>query len=276
MGLKAEFIDLLRQTPDGIAAFLTEEIPEPPEISQPATTDDAVIAQGILSYYLLEVFRPFAGVTPVELLLRIGQHNNVVETMCLAGLEYLADTNTQQDFTVEEPIAETKYAQGDVRIIVSAKNGTIQSVGVAVTTPSTSLDAAMGPVSENDNKTFMGFARCEEIGDYTFDVTVTFSDNSTASASVDCEIAAPGNDTTNPEGTDMDTFNASLAVLDKYYQETIKAATGTEPVTSTVLDLFASAAKSAITAAQAMLGTEATGITAVIDTITIGIQKLYE
>lgn len=275
MSVKSDFIEALRMTPDGIAEFLTTPIPTPPAISQPSTTDDAIIAQGVLSYYFLEFFGAFAGVTPVELFLRIGQHDSVGEGMLLAGLEYLGESQTQRDFTVEEPVEGTTYAPGDVRVIVNAKNGKIAKVAVTVTTPSTSVVAAMGPVTENDNITFMGMARCEEIGSYTFHVVVTFADKTTGDATIACEVATQGEDTTNPEGEDLNAFNAALAILDKAYQDAIGAASQAEPVATSVIDAVSSAARSVVDAASAVVGAEATVVKAAIDIIAEKIRALY-
>ena len=256
MGLKAEFITALRNTPDGIAGFTTTVIPTLTEIATPTTVDEAIIVQGVLAANLNLILKMFEGLTPVELLLRIGQHSNVAEALLLSGLEYLAETegdNAAHDFTVTEPVAGTTYAQGDVRIIVTAKNGTLAMVAVTVSDDyQTSVDIAL--TADEEGATFYGYARCEEIGAYAFDFTATFNDEKTATDAVTVTIATESADTTNPEGEDVTAFNVALSLFDEYYQKAIQAAVNTTPVAQSILDNVSAAAKSVVNAGAAIGG----------------------
>lgn len=123
--VKQSFITALRDTPAGIAGFLTAAIPEPPECSEPTGVDDAIVVNGLCAFYVLELFRAFAGVTPVELLLRIGQHNSVMESALLAGLQYLAESQAAPEFEIVEPTAGQVLLPGELRITARSKNETV-------------------------------------------------------------------------------------------------------------------------------------------------------
>jgi hypothetical protein len=147
MSLKADYIADLRAVPDGIAAFLTTAIPAPPAgLSQPATEEAANIMQGILAFYILQFFAPFAGLYPVELALRIGQHSNPIEAMCLAGLEYLSESQAANDFNVTEPVDGQAYAPGDLRVKCRVTNGTAKRM-----TASYQAGAEAGSVELTEN-----------------------------------------------------------------------------------------------------------------------------
>lgn len=239
MGLKSTFIESLRQTPEGINAFLNTAIPPLEATTKPTTVDDAQITQGILAHNFNLILKPLEGLTPIELLLRIGQHSNVAEAMLFSGLEYIEDPESaEKDFTIKEPVEGTKYAQGDIRIIVEAKNGTIGSVTVNCNDPfveeegGIEFDVELN--ADETGTTFYGMARCEGIGEWILTFTVTFNDSEKTikTASVAFEIAVADEDTTNPEGEDLTAFNTSLEILDQYYQEVIKAASTSDPVPS--------------------------------------------
>lgn len=239
MSVKSDFITSLRSTPTGIAGFTETAIPTLEEIAKPTDTDTATIAQGVLAYNLNQIFKTFEGLTLVELLLRIGQHSNVAEAMLLSGLEYIPDTespDTQKDFTIQEPVNDKTYAQGDMRIVVEAKNGKLSTIIVTVSDPF--LASFEVELSADETGTiFYGIARCEEIGEYTFDFSATFNDaaKTTKTASLTITIAVESEETTNPEGEDLGAFNASLEVLNKYYQDVIKNASSGAPVESSLL-----------------------------------------
>jgi hypothetical protein len=130
--LKQQFIEAIRLTPDGIAGFLTTEIPEPPTISTPSDVDSAIIANGLAAKYICDLIAPFAGLTPIELLLRIGQHNSVLESAMLAGLEYLEGANAAQGFTVLAPQDGGVYLPGEMRIRCEVTNGTCEAITCAI------------------------------------------------------------------------------------------------------------------------------------------------
>lgn len=122
--LKQTFLEAVRLTPEGIDAFLETPLPTAPTVSP---SDDT--ANEALASFLLDVFRPFAGLTPVELLLRIGQHNSVLESAMIAGLEYLEGSDSDENtVTIFEPIEGTAYAPGEMRFSCSVSNG--KAIGV--------------------------------------------------------------------------------------------------------------------------------------------------
>lgn len=244
MSLKSAFIELLRKTPDGIADFLEVALPEPPAVSIPTTPEEAQIVQGKLAYYILDAFRPFTGLFPVELLLRIGQHSNVAEAIALSGLEYLTDSDGQQEFEIIEPGEGQTYAPGDIRLIVKGK-GKVSTVQAATNDQSTPEIQTTDLLSD-EGEMFYGFARLAEIGEYTSLVTVTFGDDAHTqkTASVHFTIADAGANTTNPEGKDLSAFDTACKQLDDAYQKAISAASAAEPVPQSTIDGVVSAAKS--------------------------------
>jgi hypothetical protein len=175
MSLKTDFTADLRAVPEGISDFLTTPIPSPPTISQPATVDNAIIVQGVLSYYILELFRPFSGLTPVELLLRIGQHNSVVEAMLLAGLEYLTDSDAQNDFKFILPEAGKTYAAGVFAVTCQVTNGAAKRMTCVYNDGGEKRRDLPG-----DNGYFQGSISLMTPGEYTLAVTGDFTKKDSA------------------------------------------------------------------------------------------------
>ena len=102
--LKQAFIDALAETPAGIADFLTTPIPEFQDISFPQDKDGAIIANGQLAANVNTLLQAFSGLTLVELLLRIGQHNPVPQGILLALLEYVEGAqDTKMTFIAPVP-----------------------------------------------------------------------------------------------------------------------------------------------------------------------------
>lgn len=73
--------------PDSITELLDKTLPEPPTISIPTTVDDAIIAQGVLSKYLLDVFKELTGFSIAAAMMHIGQLNTVNQVVALASLQ---------------------------------------------------------------------------------------------------------------------------------------------------------------------------------------------
>ena len=218
MAVKADFITALRTTPEGIQGFLTTPIPTLTAISDPADVDAAILAQGILSANINKILQTFEGLTPIELILRVGQHSNVTEAMLFAGLEYIQDAagaNAQHDFTIVDPTDGQAYTPGNLRVQVAGKNGTLQQVAAEIAGHApTALDMdAQG--------TFWGFLRVEELGAATVTCTALFTDGSTDSRSVTVTIAEvvadpqPGQTQPNDSaGGDLNAFQAAKKVFD--------------------------------------------------------------
>lgn len=106
--VKQSFIDALNTTPDGIDAFLETPIPTVAAFAMPTDVDSSIIAQGKLAYNINEILRAFGGLTPIELLLRIGQHNSVLQGALLAGLEYIEQEG--YEFTIVSPTPTGIYS----------------------------------------------------------------------------------------------------------------------------------------------------------------------
>lgn len=118
MGHKEDFLSALNESlPKGVSGFLDREIPDAPEVVVDSV-DSAIIASGILSKYLLDLFHAFGGLTPVELLLRIGQKNATLQAALLAGLEYFKKDN--HEFSIISP-TETGIYQANTEIQFSAE-----------------------------------------------------------------------------------------------------------------------------------------------------------
>lgn len=128
-GSKQQLIEAFRLLPDGIQEFLDTPFPEVQTISTPADVDAGIIASGVLSKVLLDWLAPFAGLTPIELLTRIGQHNSVLEIAMLAGIEYMGggDDPTPEDFAIEilSPQSGITYYAGELRLRAQGINGTL-------------------------------------------------------------------------------------------------------------------------------------------------------
>ena len=188
MSIKSDFIEALRQTPDGIAEFLTTAIPAFEPTTLPTTVDEAIITQGILAHNFNTFFSLFEGLIPIEVMLRIGQHSNVAEVIALSGLEYIG-IEQAQEFEIVEPTDAKSYAPGDIRIVVKGK-GNIVGVSFIVT------GGEGGPAQivltpDESGKLFVGYARCEELVEYTFEATAEFNDDegTTDTASVTITIS---------------------------------------------------------------------------------------
>ncbi len=229
MGIKADFIDALRDTPDGIKNFLLTPIPEPPDVDYPTTKDESVVVQGVLAAYVLKFFKPFAGFTPVEAVLHVGQHSNPLEAITLSILEYLQESNSQKDFTILEPTAGKTYTPGDVRVAISSKDSSISSAVVSIAGGET-------PLSPNeDGSIYFGYVRCSEPNTYTVDISVKFNDKAgtvkTGQVVIQVDIKANTPEAIPPEGEDLTSFDTALSVLDDYYQKAINKASQEGEVT---------------------------------------------
>lgn len=89
--MKKDFVTSLKMNiPAGVSDFLTTPISEIEEIDMPTSKDEAVLACGKLSANLNNAFLlPFVGLTPIELMLRIGQLNPVMISSLLGSLEVI-------------------------------------------------------------------------------------------------------------------------------------------------------------------------------------------
>lgn len=105
MGYKEDFLAAINEAlPEGISGLLDKEIPEAPSVTV-TDVDSAIIATGHLSKYFLDLFNTFKGLTPVELLLRIGQKNATLQAGVLIATEYIKKESF--DFTIVFPTTAT-------------------------------------------------------------------------------------------------------------------------------------------------------------------------
>jgi hypothetical protein len=206
MSVKAEFIEKIRATPDGISGFLTKPIPALEDIAMPTDVDSSILAQGKFCVNVNKIALQFVGLTLVELILRVGQHSNVAEALLFAGLEYLQASNAQQDFVILEPADGQAYTPGNVRLRAKAKNGTLTQVAVEVGSKAVALD--------NTDGVFEGFVALETVGDYTATFSALFDDQATKTASVSFTLAEaaaddpPDEQPQPPGGTDTAALQA--------------------------------------------------------------------
>ena len=187
--LKQAFLEAVRTTPDGISGFLTAVIPTPPDIPYPETVNGAIIVNGICAKYIMDLFAPFAGLTPIELLLRIGQHNSVLESAMLAGLEYITGASDEGSLSVLHPAGQGPYSPGKILFRATGSNATLRSCSCKVDPGGTIV------LSNSGGGTFDGYLDLT-VGWYRAWFAGTFEDNTTDSATVSFSIS----DTTEPPG----------------------------------------------------------------------------
>lgn len=201
--LKQDFIEAIRLTPEGISAFLETPIPEAPTISTPADVDAAIIANGVAAKYILDLFNAYAGYTPIEGMLRIGQHNSVLESAMVAGLEYITETEEVNDLEILAPESGSTLKPGDVLLKAQAKNGTLIQCAVEI--------EGHAPISLDDTDgIFEGTITLEEPGEYTANFSGLFEKDKTATASTSITIDEDGDE---PGGTDKKALQKALQLL---------------------------------------------------------------
>lgn len=279
--LKTQFIEAVRLTPDGIKDFLAAEIAEPPAISTPGDVDAAIIASGVLSKYLLDLFTPFAGLTPIELLLRIGQHNNVLESAMLAGLEYLEDqagsenNGGAEDFTIIEPAEGGSFLPGSLRLIAEITNGSALQMAVEV------AGASPAALSSEDGISFYGFIRLEEEGSYSATFTALFDDDSTQTASVSFSIATEaqpgGPEPGNPDGSDLTAFESVVKILKSAIEKAMSYGdAAAEEIAGTVVSAAQQVVRIGDTVIDTLYGTPSAAYTAAKTRINAAIDALQD
>lgn len=113
-----DFLSALKDDmPPGVYSFVDSPIGEVGEISPPETKDAAVIACGKLAATLNNAFlRPFIGLTPVELFLRVGQNNPVFISSLLSSMEWIGNAETENTFAPDTPENGVIYAPGEMLI----------------------------------------------------------------------------------------------------------------------------------------------------------------
>lgn len=180
--MKTDFIQALyNDMPATVGSFLETEIGDVTEIDMPMTKDAAVIACGQLAANLNNAFlKPFVGLTPVELFMRIGSKNPVFIASLLAGLEVISGQGGK--LTVISPdegaVVPTWFEAGFV-----CKGSGIQSAVVSVD----GTDLTLGAAGDTWNATLITPL---SIGAHTATFTATYGDGSTADMTVNFEATA--------------------------------------------------------------------------------------
>jgi hypothetical protein len=213
--LIAEFRSEDDLTP-GVVEFLSAAIPDPPEITTPTDVDAAIIANGIAAKYVLDLFKPFAGLTPVEMVLHIGQLNTVLQGAYLAGLEYINASGAQNGITIVMPEDGHTYLPGDLALKVQVSSGIADRMTATIGTQHTTLTAA--------GETWTGTLTITP-GEYTLAVTATFTAgaDATASRSFTCAAATdgqlPADQPEPPGGSDAPALQTALDACDAEYRK---------------------------------------------------------
>jgi hypothetical protein len=268
--LIAEFRSEDDLTP-GVVEFLSAAIPDPPEITTPADVDAAIIANGLAAKYVLDLFKPFAGLTPVEMVLHIGQLNTVLQGAYLAGLEYIQTSNAQQNFAIVYPEDGRVCYPGNVRLQAKDVNGTLLQCAVEI-------DGHAPVALDGESGSFYGFIRLDTAGTYTITFYGLYDQDLTISQSVDLEISAdaqpdpfdpaePDADAPQqPDGNDLNTLTAAKGVFDTLAQRLVSNAS------DAAINAVAGAAGDVVRTGKGFLPQAAKN--AVAAAVESGIQKL--
>lgn len=122
MGIKEDFLQALDEVPAGLTEFTDRAIPTFPVVGWPEDVDAAIIAQGQLAANINILLKTFEGLTPVELLLRLGQRNEVMKAMLLAGLQYVS-SQSLHEFTIIAPGEGQSYPSGNIQFQAQVTSG---------------------------------------------------------------------------------------------------------------------------------------------------------
>jgi len=217
-GIKDAFLaEILADVPEGIRDYLNVEIPAPPEVGMPTDVDSAILVNGICAWYVLELFRPLAGLNLVQIPMYLGQLNTVSGGMLLASLEYNEESQAEQDFEISEPIDGSVYSPGELRITATATNSTIIDE-----MKGTIGEASFDMVSKDD--VWRQFVNLTENGDYTLTLTAVFPEGDPLPKSVSFTISDnPDDEPTPPEGDDETALQRAYENVNSGYAKLMKA-----------------------------------------------------
>lgn len=181
--MKTEFIqEMLDDMPDTVRDFLDIPIGDVSDISMPTTKDAAVIACGQLAANLNNAFlKPFVGLAPIELFMRIGSKNPVFISSLLAGLEIIS-------------------GQGGGKLtIISPANGAVVPTwfdagfvckGTGIDSAVVSVDGTDLTLSADGDTWKATLSTPLSAGKHTATFTATYGDGSTADKTVNFEATA--------------------------------------------------------------------------------------
>lgn len=175
MGVKEAFLQALDEVPEGISEFTDRPIPAFSVVGWPEDVDAAIIAQGQLAANLNILLKTFEGLTPVELLLRLGQRNEVMKAMLLAGLQYVSQTELH-DFNILVPESGIVHTPGQIDFAAEVITGLddLTAFSVDVTGPENKT-IQLAQDEGNENR-FEGQAEFTQTGLYTAVFTAEFGD----------------------------------------------------------------------------------------------------
>ena len=129
----------LQHCPEGVQDFISVPIPDLTATTLPNDIDSAIITQGVLAHNLNSIFMEFVGLTPIQVLLRIGQHNSTLQAALLAGLEYVA-TQEVYDFEIVEPDDGATLEGETLLLMIRSTSGTIATAQCEVNNNSVLLE----------------------------------------------------------------------------------------------------------------------------------------
>lgn len=169
--------------PAGVLSVAEKAIPTAPTIATPTTVDESIIAQGVLSKYLLDVFKEYEGFTPIDLILHIGQRNNVNKAMLLSALEFT--NKAEPSYSVMSPLPSGQAAylpetaiSFSIKIMSSIQDAfTISDISCILTAlyGGGNVNIALA-VDENDPERFAGTFQINTPGQWTVTFSVSFDD----------------------------------------------------------------------------------------------------
>jgi hypothetical protein len=106
------FLNSLNVVPTAVLDFVDTPIPDFIETSEPTTVDEAIVTQGILAHNLNDLLMAYSGLPVVDLILRVGQRNTVLQSLLLACLEYRSP-DIAGEFEIVQPENDSWYYDGD-------------------------------------------------------------------------------------------------------------------------------------------------------------------
>lgn len=145
-------------------------IPPLEETLLPVDVDEAVLVQGILAHNINCILKQFEGFPPLVMLARLGQHNEALQLMAAASVQYLwAD----RDFQIVEPKENIPYAPGENTVSVQIIKGTASNVSCTYYIDGTSGGVINMVEDEDDESLYIGDITFVA-GEYEFIFVVTF------------------------------------------------------------------------------------------------------
>ena len=257
---KDELIQTLSALPSGLQNFLTIGIPTAPTISLPSDVDAAIIANGIASKYVLDLFNAYAGLFLAALPLHVGQENDWLRAGVLSGLESGSlngaddDDDETGNLVIVEPSSGAAYKPGDLRVQVKGKNAVLQSA-------SATIEGKMGQLSAGQG-CFWGIVCIPEDGEYTMDVLGSFEgDGPIQSASVSFSIDEEADN--EPDGDDLKALDTAIGVVKDAARQLLSAAS--DAARNAAIPLLEAAANKVLNVGKG-----------VVDRLPNSLQQLYD